>query len=143
MLWKQSLPSVLPCPRSTFLGMCCVAMEMTLAIYISNDLKQFTSQLKQDLSPDNPKEIVTKRGRGSGKWISLLRSAPWLQLAPCCPVLFGFVCRGPFHVCSLPQNPEQVCIKFRLHFGSLLSSSVVVSRTFIQSAPSAARCRPT
>lgn len=60
MLWKQSLPSALPCPRSAFLGMCCVAVEMTLAIYVSNDLKQFTSQLKQDLSPDNPKEIVTK-----------------------------------------------------------------------------------
>lgn len=41
------------------LGMWCVAVEMTLTIHISNDLKQFTLQLKQDLSCDNPEEIVT------------------------------------------------------------------------------------
>lgn len=46
-------------PVSTFLGMWCVAMEMTLAIHIYNDLKQFTVQLKQDLSCDNPEETVT------------------------------------------------------------------------------------
>lgn len=46
-------------PVSTFLGMWCVAVEMTLAIHIYNDLKQFTSQLKQDLSCDNPEETVT------------------------------------------------------------------------------------
>lgn len=60
---KESLPSMpLRCPVrpvSTFLGMWCVAVEMTLAIHIYNGLKQFTSQLKQDLSCDNPEETVT------------------------------------------------------------------------------------
>lgn len=60
---KESLPSIpLWCPMSpvsTFLGMWCVAMEMTLAIPVYNDLKPFTVQLKQDLSCDNPEETVT------------------------------------------------------------------------------------
>lgn len=54
LLWKQSLPSALLwCPVScvsVFVGMWYVAMEMTFAIHVSNDLKQFTLQLKQDLS---------------------------------------------------------------------------------------------
>lgn len=84
--WKQSLPSVL-LPRpvscvSTFLGMWCVALEMTLAIHVFNDLKQFTSQLKQDLSCDNPEKILSVEG--AGKWISLLGSA---QVAPACSAL--------------------------------------------------------
>jgi len=41
------------------LGMWCVAVEMTLSIHISNDSKQFTLRLKQDLSCYNPEEIVT------------------------------------------------------------------------------------
>lgn len=112
-------------------GDMCVAVEMTLAIHISNDLKQFTWQLKQDLSCDNPEEIVTKRQReGGGKWISLLRSA---LVAPACCAWFCLQCRVPR---LLPQKPKQVGIKFTLYFASLLSSSVVVLRTSIQRAPS-------
>lgn len=50
---KESPPSTsLWCPTSpmsTFLGMWCVAMEMTLAIHVYNDLKQFTVQLRSIL----------------------------------------------------------------------------------------------
>lgn len=66
---QASLQSTVPwsgalllCPGSCcscLMGMWCVAVEMTLTIHISNDLKQFTLQLKQDLSCDNPEEIVT------------------------------------------------------------------------------------
>lgn len=61
----EAEPAVCAAPRpvscvSKFLGMWCVVLEMTLAIHVFNDLKQFTLQLKQDLSCDKPKEILTK-----------------------------------------------------------------------------------
>lgn len=97
--WKQSLPSVL-LPRpvscvSTFLGMWCVALEMTLAIHVFNDLKQFTSQLKQDLSCDNPEKILTKcRGCGEVDFVVGLCSGGSCLLctALSCSFLFALPC---------------------------------------------------
>lgn len=102
--WKQSLPSVL-LPRpvscvSTFLGMWCVALEMTLAIHVFNDLKQFTSQLKQDLSCDNPKKILTKcRGCGEVDFFVGLCSGGSCLLctAPSCSFLFALPCSTSAH----------------------------------------------
>lgn len=60
----------------------------------------------------------------------MLRSG---RVTPACSAWFCLQCRVP-HL--LPQKPEQVGIKFRFHFASLLSSSVIVLRTSIQRAPS-------
>lgn len=82
------------------------------------------------------KQLLTKCRQGGGKWISLLSLLGWLQLALCCPVLLWFVHCALFCLCFLSQNPEQACVKFRLHFALPLLSSAVVWRLFFNSLPS-------